>query len=110
VTAAFHADKNSPSPLDLLDALAAQQVLRHVAERAQYGRLRFRIADTDERNRPGMAEDLPKTFRALDCRRRAGTFERLAGDETMVGQIEWHGDEVSDLAHGRLPDLFLLPV
>jgi hypothetical protein len=47
-----------------------------------------------------MAKYFPIAFCALYCRRWSGTLEGFASDQAVIGQVEWHGDEVTDLAHG----------
>jgi hypothetical protein len=46
-----------------------------------------------------MSKYLPVAFRALDRRRGSGTLEGFTSDQPVIGKIEWHGDEMTDLAH-----------
>jgi hypothetical protein len=47
-----------------------------------------------------MAKYLPIASRALYRRRGSSTLEGFPGDPSVIGQVEWHGDEVIDFAHG----------
>jgi hypothetical protein len=60
----------------------------------------FGITGPNERDRPGVAKDLPIAFRALNRGGRACAFEGLARDETIIGPVDRHGDELSKTSHG----------
>jgi hypothetical protein len=47
-----------------------------------------------------MAEYLPITLGTLDRGCGCGTLEWLPRDQTAIGQVERHGNELSEFTHG----------
>jgi len=85
--------------INLFSLMLKLWIIRHRSKSLEHGYPGFRIASTNEGYRSSVAKYLPITPRTLYCRRWSGAFESFTGDQTVVGQVEWHGNKVYDLAH-----------
>jgi hypothetical protein len=75
------------------------QVVRYRSKFSEHGRSGFRIASANERYRSRVAKYSPIALRSLYRRCWRGTFERFTSDQAVIGQVEWHGNKVCNLAH-----------
>jgi hypothetical protein len=75
------------------------QLIRDAAKSSQDCGPSFGIAGADDRYGAGMAKYPPIALGALYCGRRAGALEGITCDQTVLGQIERHGDKISYLTH-----------
>ena len=89
-----------------MPAASDLEILRNAAECSEHRDAALRITDAHEGNGAGVAERPPKTLRPLDRRRRARTFDRLARRKVVACEVEWHGNELRDLADGRASGTF----
>jgi len=77
-----------------------RQVIRHAAKYPEHGRASAWITGPDKGHGSGMAEYLPITLGTLDRGCGCGTLEWLSRDQTAIGQVERHGNELSEFTHG----------
>src|SRR5579872_382774 len=87
--------------------MSENKLVRYAAKSPEHGGLGIGIAGANEGDSAGMAEDFPEALGALDRRCRTCAFESFAGDKSLLGLVDGHGNELSDFTHESFLGSFL---
>jgi len=82
-----------------LAALLFKLAVSQRSKSPEHGCFGFRIASANEGYRSCVAKYLPTALRTLYRRRGSGAFKSFTSDQTVVSQVEWHGNKMYNLAH-----------